>query len=146
VIVTPRSVRYGGRRQSETMCLPVPRGLARSPAVGCPAGWRTHPRAVLDTLPAVVGYYDVDLRNRLANRAYAEFFGLTPEEINGRHISEVIGSQLYGLNRPHIERALRSEPQRFDRTVIDHSGEPRHMQVSYAPASATGTCGASRCC
>jgi len=31
-------------------------------------------RAVLDSLPAVVGYYGTDLRNRLANRAYMEFF------------------------------------------------------------------------
>jgi PAS domain S-box-containing protein len=96
------------------------------------------PRAVLDTLPAVVGYYDVDVRNRLANRAYVEFFGLTPEEIHGRHISEVIGPQLYGLNRQHIEGALRGEPQLFDRTVIDHSGEPRHMQVSYVPDVSRG--------
>ena len=88
---------------------------------------------VLDTLPAVVGYYDSDLRNRLANRAYVEFFGVTPEEIHGRHISDVLGPQLYGLNRPHIAKALAGEPQLFDRTVIDHSGEPRHMQVSYVP-------------
>ena len=39
------------------------------------------PRAVLDTLPAVIGYYGVDLRNRLANRAYLEFFGLAPDEV-----------------------------------------------------------------
>ena len=96
------------------------------------------PRAVLDTLPAVIGYYGVDLRNRLANRAYVEFFGLTPDEIHGRHISEVLGPQLYGLNRPHIEGALAGEPQLFDRTVIDHSGEPRHMQVSYVPDISDG--------
>ena len=94
--------------------------------------------AVLDTLPAVIGYYGVDLRNRLANLAYMEFFGLTPDEIHGRHISEVIGPQLYGLNRPHIDGALAGEPQLFDRTVIDHSGEPRHMQVSYVPDISDG--------
>ena len=91
------------------------------------------PRAVLDSLPAVIGYYGADLRNRLASRAYMEFFGVTPDEILGRHMSEVIGPQLYGLNRPHVEGALAGEPQLFDRTVIDRSGEPRHMQVSYVP-------------
>jgi len=91
------------------------------------------PRAVLDSLPAVIGYYGTDLRNRLANRAYVEFFGATPEEILGRHISEVVGPELYGLNHPHIEGALAGEPQLFDRTVIDRNGEPRHMQVSYVP-------------
>ncbi|MGO9908655.1 MAG: PAS domain S-box protein [Solirubrobacteraceae bacterium] len=103
-----------------------------------PPGKVEDPRAVLDSLPAVIGYYGADLRNRLANRAYVEFFGVTPDEILGRHISEVIGPQLHGLNRPHIEGALAGEPQLFDRTVIDRSGEPRHMQVSYVPDISDG--------
>jgi PAS domain S-box-containing protein len=84
-------------------------------------------------LPAAVGYWDADLRNRVANGAYVEFLGLTPEEIHGRHVSEVLGPELYALNRPRIERALAGEPQLFDRTIIDPSGEPRHVQASYIP-------------
>jgi len=103
-----------------------------------PPGGVEDPRAVLDSLPAVIGYYDSDLRSRLANRAYLEFFGLTPDEVLGRHISEVLGPQLYGLNRPHIDGALAGEPQLFDRTVIDRNGEPRHMQVSYVPDLSDG--------
>ncbi|MGO9497858.1 MAG: PAS domain S-box protein [Solirubrobacteraceae bacterium] len=106
-----------------------PGGSAR----GDPPAMLEDPRAVLDSLPAVIGYYGTDLRNRLANRAYVEFFGATPDEILGRHISEVVGPDLYGQNHPHIEGALAGEPQLFDRTVIDRHGEPRHMQVSYVP-------------
>ena len=69
--------------------------------------------AILDALPAMVGYWDADLHNRIANRAYVEFFGLTPEQIRGRHASEVLGPELYALNRPYIERALVGEPQLF---------------------------------
>ena len=95
----------------------------------------------------MIGYYGTDLHNRLANRAYVEFFGVTPGEVLGRHISEVLGPQLYGLNRPHIDGALAGEPQLFDRTLIDRNGEPRHMQFSYVPdVSETGRCAASRCC
>ena len=47
--------------------------------------------AILDALPAMVGYWDAGLRNRFANGAYIEFFGLTPEQIRGRHASEVLG-------------------------------------------------------
>jgi len=112
-------------------------GLGDSVRGEPPAGVED-PRAVLDSLPAVIGYYGTDLRNRLANRAYVEFFGVTPDEILGRHISEVIGPQLYGLNRAHIDGALAGEPQLFDRTVIDRSGGPRHMQVSYVPDVSAG--------
>jgi PAS domain S-box-containing protein len=89
--------------------------------------------AILDALPATVGYWDAEQRNRVANRAYVEFFGLTPEQIRGRRISEVLGPELYALNRPYIERALAGEPQLFDRTIIDPSGAPRYTQASYIP-------------
>jgi len=90
-------------------------------------------RAILDALPAMVGYWDAEQRNRIANRAYVEFFSLTPDEIRGRHMSELLGAELYELNRPYIERVLAGEPQLFDRTIIDPTGEPRLTQASYIP-------------
>jgi PAS domain S-box-containing protein len=67
-----------------------------------------------------------------------DFFGLTPEEIRGRHASEVLGPELYALNRAYIERALAGEPQLFERTIIDPSGAPRHVQTSYIPDVSDG--------
>jgi PAS domain S-box-containing protein len=81
----------------------------------------------------MVGYWDVAQRNRMANRAYLEFFGLTPEEIRGRYAREVLGPELYALNSPHIKRALAGEPQLFERTIVDPSGAARHIQESYIP-------------
>ena len=89
--------------------------------------------AILYALPALVSYWDPDMRNRLANRAFAEFFGLEPGMIHARHASEVLGPELYSLDRPSINRALAGEPQLFDRATIGPSGEPRHMQMSYIP-------------
>ena len=90
----------------------------------------------------MVGYWDAGLRNRFANRAYVEFLGLTPEEIRGRHASEVLGPELYSLNRRHIERALAGEPQLFERSIIDPSGAPRHLQEAYVPDLVDGkVCG-----
>ena len=91
------------------------------------------PGANLIAQPALVSYWDSGMRNRLANGAFVEFFGLTPEEIRGRHVSTVLGAELYALNRPYIERVLAGEPQLFDRTITDQSGTPRHTQVSYTP-------------
>jgi PAS domain S-box-containing protein len=88
---------------------------------------------IVDALPALVSYWDRGMRNRLANAAFAEFFGLTPGMIHARHASEVLGPELYALNRPYIERALAGEPQLFDRATIGPSGEPRHIQASYVP-------------
>jgi PAS domain S-box-containing protein len=97
------------------------------------------PHAILNALPAIVGYWDSTLRNQMANHAYVDFFGMAPEEIRGRHLSEVLGPELYGLNRPYLEKALAGETQLFDRTIIDSSGTARYTQASYIPDIVDGT-------
>ena len=95
-------------------------------------------QAVLDALPAMVGYWDRELHNQMANDAYVEFFGVTPEEMRGIHISELLGPELYEQNLPYIERVLEGEPQHFDRDIRTPSGEVRHTQASYIPHAIDG--------
>lgn len=93
---------------------------------------RADQQAILDNLPALIAYWDRDLRNRLANHAYVDYFGLTPEQIFGRHISEVLGPELFAKNWPFLERALAGERQEFDREIPTPSG-PRYTQALYLP-------------
>jgi len=88
---------------------------------------------MLNALPAMVGYWDSELRNRMANHAYIEFFGKTPEELRGTHIRELLGPELYEQSLPYIEGALTGGTQLFDRKMHTPSGEVRYTQVSYIP-------------
>lgn len=88
---------------------------------------------LLDHLPALIGYWDRDLRNRFANKAYVEWFGRTPSEIRGMHIRDVIGAHLFALNKPYIEGALNGNAQLFDREIVDSTGNVRYSQASYIP-------------
>lgn len=90
-------------------------------------------RALLDSVPAMIGYWDRDLRNVHGNHAYLAWFGVTPGQMRGKHISEIIGPRLYALNLPHIQAVLAGEEQHFDRTIVDASGEERFSQASYIP-------------
>ena len=90
-------------------------------------------RAAIDRVPAMIGYWDRDLRNVLANRPYLEWFGRTPEEILGIHISELLGPELFALNEPYMLEVLAGTPQRFDRTIVDASGSTRYSQADYIP-------------
>ena len=90
-------------------------------------------RAVIDNMPAMIGYWDRNLINVLGNEAYVEWFGMTPEQMRGRHIREVIGEKLFALNWPYMEGALAGRPQHFDRTIIDASGDVRYAQAAYIP-------------
>lgn len=89
---------------------------------------------ILDSLPAMVGYWDTDLRNRFSNNAYSKWFGKSPEEIAGRHIREVLGEDLYEKNLPYIERAMRGQRQEFERTIPTPDGSGvRYSLAEYIP-------------
>lgn len=88
---------------------------------------------LLNQLPALVAYWDAEGRNVVANHAYFDYFGITPEELRGMHISELLGDDLYARNLPFITGALAGQEQLFDRTLIDQFGRTRHTQASYMP-------------
>ncbi len=89
--------------------------------------------AIPNGLPALVGYWDRDLRNRVANDAYVRYFGISLEQLSGMHVSEVLGPDLYETSLPYIRAALAGEEQLFDRAIRDRSGATRYTQTSYVP-------------
>ncbi len=95
-------------------------------------------RALADALPSMLAYWDSELRCRFANRAYEVWFGIAPEALQGKHISELLGP-LYPLNLPYIQAALRGESQTFEREIPDPQGGPsRHSLAHYLPDVADG--------
>src|SRR5688572_5044940 len=95
-------------------------------------------RTIVDSISAMLAYWDSSLRCRFANRAYERWFGVSPESLIGKHIGELLGP-LYPLNLPYIEGALRGEPQEFEREIPDPAGGPsRHSLASYIPDVADG--------
>lgn len=118
-----------------TNCSPLSRDDADpSPLPEIPAQLR----AVLNGIPALVGYWDTGLRNRLANDAYCEWFGFEPQQLNGMHVRDVIGNEAFETTRPLIEQVLAGEAQQFDRTLMDSAGESRHTHVTYTPDARDG--------
>lgn len=90
-------------------------------------------RRVVDHIPSMLAFWDTSQRCRFANRAYERWFGVTPESLIGKHISELLGP-LYALNQPYIEAALRGEVQEFEREIPDPAGGPPRLSVaSYIP-------------
>ncbi|MBI2393969.1 MAG: PAS domain-containing protein [Deltaproteobacteria bacterium] len=88
---------------------------------------------VLDNVPAMVAYWDRDLRNRMCNQAYAALYGFTPDAMRDRAIREVIDDDLWAVIEPHVRRALEGEPQQYERAVVDDSGFARHSHATYLP-------------
>ena len=112
--------------------------LPRPPEPARPDDAQLRLRALIDAVPAMIGYWDRNLRNVIANSAYEDWFGMTSEQIRGRHIREVLGEDLYALNLPYLTGALAGETQHFDRTIVDAHGTTRYSQASYIPDFAPG--------
>ena len=64
-------------------------------------------RTVLDAMPSMIGYWDRNLNNRVANLAYHTWFGCDADSLPGRNMCDLLGPALFEANRPYIEAALR---------------------------------------
>lgn len=87
---------------------------------------------VLDQVPAMVAYWDYNERCVFANSAYQVWFGRKPEEMPGITLRELLGP-LYLPNLPHIQAALRGEPQAFERRIPLPDGTVRESLATYTP-------------
>ncbi len=89
---------------------------------------------ILDTVPSMIGYWDCNLISRVANSAYRRWFGVAPEAVNGAHMRDLLGPDLFEKNLPHIQGALRGKRQTFERTIPKPSGNGvRHSLIHYIP-------------
>ena len=96
-------------------------------------------QTVLDAVPSMIGYWDSNLINQFANRAYFDWFGIEPGRIKGMCIRELMGAELYELNKPHIEAALCGETQNFERVITKRDGKgKRYSLTQYLPDSVNG--------
>lgn len=95
-------------------------------------------RRLIDNLPAMVSYWDRDLRNVIANEAFVEFFGMAPAEIHGMHFRDLIGEKYFRVRQADLESVLEGEHLTFEGVFGDRDGRSRHMQTSYVPEVVDG--------
>jgi PAS domain S-box-containing protein len=74
-----------------------------------------------------------DLHYRYVSKAYAEMLGLTPEDIAGKPIVEIVGAESLAKVRPNIDRVLAGETVSFEAIVPFKNREPRFLHGVYVP-------------
>ena len=90
-------------------------------------------QTTIDHMPSLVGSWDIELRNRFGNRAYQEWFSITPEQLRGKPIWEVIGDDGYSEIKPFLESVLHGNVEVFERSISYADGSLRHAVFSYVP-------------
>lgn len=90
-------------------------------------------RAIMDGIPAPVGYIGADERYRYINLAFSRFFGVPREATRTLTVGSVVGTPVYPGARQLFERALRGEAVGYERPIPTLSGGRRWMAVRLVP-------------
>ena len=90
-------------------------------------------QTIIDNTPAIVVSWDSELRNRFANSAYEEWFGIRPTDMRARHMRDIIGDDRYTAVEPYLKQVLAGHQQVFEDVVTLASGEVRNTLYSYVP-------------
>ena len=94
---------------------------------------QTELQLIINAMPILISYVDREERFRLNNAAYLDWYGLTPQELYGRTILEVLGEEAYALRAPHIAEALCGRPGCFSISTPHRDGSIRQALMNYLP-------------
>ena len=90
-------------------------------------------RLVIDAVPALISYVDSEQRYQLTNKRYEEWFGHSHQEVQGKHLQEILGQDAYEKILPHVKEVLRGKKVSFASWVNYKGAGKRHVQIDYVP-------------
>lgn len=90
-------------------------------------------RIITNTVPALISYVDSEFRYRQVNQACERWFGQKPEQIWGRHVSEVLGETAWEAVRPYMHRAMAGETVSFERQLPYGNNGPIWAHLTFTP-------------
>src|SRR5262245_18592284 len=93
----------------------------------------TRLEVIVEAVPALIGYVDVEERYRFNNLAYQDWFGRPVEEFLGRTGRDVLGDAAYAAVAPHVRNALAGRLVTFESELNYRDGKPRYVRATYVP-------------
>lgn len=92
-------------------------------------------KKITDIQPSLIGHVDTNLRYLFANKAYERWFNIPVQEIEGKHIADIIGQDAYNSLLPYFERCLRGEKVIFEKKLVYKNNSKLRSTIStYSPS------------
>ncbi len=88
---------------------------------------------ITDSMPTIIAYWNKDLYCVYANKQFGNWFKKDLTNIIGQYQKDVIGEKLFTMNYEFTMRALKGEPQSYEREMIMPDGEIKYTKVQYVP-------------
>lgn len=67
-------------------------------------------RLVINSVPMLIAYIDVNYVYRYVNNFYCEKLNLSPDDVRDRRIEDVVDAETYAQKREHLDRVFAGEP------------------------------------
>ena len=93
-------------------------------------------RLVMDSIPALVAYFDRRRVYRYLNRGYHDWFRTDTSRPEGVSARAFLGDEVYAWVKPHVMRAMAGESVDFEYELSIHTGERRRVRTSLVPERA----------
>ena len=86
-----------------------------------------------EVLPTMVAYVDRKGQCQYHNRAFMDWLNLRPEQINGRHMRDVLGSKVYQETAAAVRQSLDGHAVHYERTQNMPDGTVYRLAVEHHP-------------
>lgn len=90
-------------------------------------------KAIADSMPGLVAYWDRNLVCRFANAPYLKWFGKPAESIIGTSMLDLLGDQRFADNQRYIQGALAGRPQYFEWILSKADDSIGYTWANYIP-------------
>jgi PAS domain S-box-containing protein len=94
-------------------------------------------RLVTDNAPVGILHLDAELRYKFLNKYHAERLkarlGLTPEQVIGKRLREVVGDKLFVTFEPYARECLAGKAVEFQVEMTYQAGQPQFVQYRWEP-------------
>jgi PAS domain S-box-containing protein len=90
-------------------------------------------RLLIDSMPARISYVNSEERYVIANVEHEKVFGLKSNQIIGKHIETILGSENYQKVKQYIHEALTGTKVCYETSFIRKNGDMKWLEVNYVP-------------
>jgi len=90
-------------------------------------------RLIMDSIPALVAYFDRRRVYEYLNRGYRDWFLVDTARPECASAKRFLGEAVYAVVKPHVLRALAGETRSFEYELFTHEGQRRAVRTSLVP-------------
>lgn len=94
---------------------------------------RNELESITDSIQAGIAYINAERRYQFVNRYYEVRLGLSPTEILGRYVWDIVGEENYQRAKPYIDRTLAGEQTDFEFSFVYQPKGERILHATMTP-------------